>query len=234
MFHMHGLLSLCYKSCITLSTRNFSFPFFCIIYTKNAFKAKLSPCLSAKWMIKVLNGWLNTSISHISILSNAHGTWPMFWPAVLRSCHIMRWDWNARFSLSVVPLDPLWFAVRCVFQCKRYHYFFDLFTNLDANSWAPLCGWLACCVTQVTHSFQFWILHVQFMTLTRDAIDAFKLSDCDRMRVVLVETLTARSTRSSAQLRQLWTFDDRRGARDIPNRNSFRRFVTAKANPKTH
>jgi hypothetical protein len=28
---------------------------------------------------------------HISILSNARGAWPMFWP-VLRRCHILRWD----------------------------------------------------------------------------------------------------------------------------------------------
>jgi hypothetical protein len=41
--------------------------------------------------------WLNTFIAHMSILSNAHGAWPMFWP-VLRRCHILRWDW------SVLPL----------------------------------------------------------------------------------------------------------------------------------
>jgi hypothetical protein len=41
--------------------------------------------------------WLNTLTAHKSILSNAHGAWPMFWP-VLRRCHILRWDW------SVLPL----------------------------------------------------------------------------------------------------------------------------------
>jgi hypothetical protein len=40
---------------------------------------------------------MNTFIAHISVLSNAHGAWPMFWP-VLRRCHILRWDW------SVLPL----------------------------------------------------------------------------------------------------------------------------------
>jgi hypothetical protein len=38
-------------------------------------------------------------IAHISILSKAHGAWPLFWP-VLRRCHILRWDW------SVLPLGP--------------------------------------------------------------------------------------------------------------------------------
>jgi ABC-type Fe3+/spermidine/putrescine transport system ATPase subunit len=45
------------------------------------------------WLID----WCNTLTAHISILSNAHGAWPMFWP-VLRRCHILRWDW------SVLPL----------------------------------------------------------------------------------------------------------------------------------
>jgi hypothetical protein len=43
------------------------------------------------WLIEPLY------IAHISILSNTHGTWPMFWP-VLRRCHILRLDW------SVLPL----------------------------------------------------------------------------------------------------------------------------------
>jgi hypothetical protein len=44
-----------------------------------------------------LIGWLNTCMAHISILSNAHGAWLMFWP-VFRKCHTLRWEW------SVLPL----------------------------------------------------------------------------------------------------------------------------------
>jgi hypothetical protein len=54
-------------------------------------RGSCSPCSGG------LIDWLNTFIAHISILSNAHGTWSMFW-SVLRRCHILRWDW------SVLPL----------------------------------------------------------------------------------------------------------------------------------
>jgi hypothetical protein len=37
-------------------------------------------CCSSGLMIQLGFDGLNTFIAHISILSNAHGAWPMFWP----------------------------------------------------------------------------------------------------------------------------------------------------------
>jgi hypothetical protein len=60
-------------------------------------------------VINILINWLNTFIAHTSILSNAHGAWPMFWPVV--RYHILRWD------CSVLPL-----AHRiCIFQLYLNH-----------------------------------------------------------------------------------------------------------------
>jgi hypothetical protein len=39
------------------------------------------------WQRNIL--YFSTFIAHISVLSNAHGALPMFWP-VLRRCHILR------------------------------------------------------------------------------------------------------------------------------------------------
>jgi hypothetical protein len=46
--------------------------------------------------------WLNTFTAHISILSNAHGTWPMFWP-------VLHWetDFNA---------ENVWVSTACRLQ----------------------------------------------------------------------------------------------------------------------
>jgi hypothetical protein len=65
-----------------------------------------SKCSWWRWSRRCFFDWMNTCIAHISILSNAHDAWSMFWP-VLRRCHILRWDW------SVLPLGasfhfPFW------------------------------------------------------------------------------------------------------------------------------
>jgi hypothetical protein len=58
-------------------------------------------------LIDWLIGWLNTFIANISILSNAHGAWPMFWP-VLRRCRILRCDSPVSADIGASFHFPFW------------------------------------------------------------------------------------------------------------------------------
>jgi hypothetical protein len=76
----------------------------------------LSP---VSWLIDWLIDWLmNICIVHRSILSSAHGAWPMF-SHVFRRCYILRWDW------SVLPLAhhshfPFW-ELWCMLVSVCFH-----------------------------------------------------------------------------------------------------------------